>query len=72
MAKPKTAATVKHRKPAKARKEDQIRIRVTEEQKRLFTEAAEQAGLDVSNWLRWLGVREVQRAASPAADPTKA
>lgn len=63
MAKSKTsAATVKRRKPAKARKDDQIRIRLTTEQKAAFTEAAERVGLDVSSWLRWLGVREVGQA----------
>ena len=39
------------------RKEDSIRIRVTEEQKRVLTEAAEREGLDVSTWLRSLGLR---------------
>ena len=39
------------------RKEESIRIRVTEEQKRVLTEAAEREGLDVSTWLRFLGLR---------------
>jgi hypothetical protein len=30
---------------------------VTEEQKRTLTEAAEREGLDVSTWLRFLGLR---------------
>lgn len=74
MAKPKTAPTpapVKRRKPEKARKDDQIRIRLTAEQKEAFTEVAERAGLDVSSWLRWLGVREVQRAQGAAPESTK-
>ncbi len=65
-----TTKPAKRRKPAKARKDDQIRIRVTEEQKRAFTDAAERAGLDVSSWLRSLGMREVQHAA-PAPEPAR-
>lgn len=49
---------VKRRKPKAERKEADIRIRVTPEQKKLLTEAALQAGLDVSSWLRSLGMRE--------------
>lgn len=49
----------KRRKPAAERREDLIRIRVTTEQKTLFTEAAERAGLDVSSWMRFLAMREV-------------
>jgi uncharacterized protein (DUF1778 family) len=52
---------MKHRKPKAARKDDQIRIRVSAEQKALFTQAAEQAGLDVSSWLRRLGLKAVGR-----------
>lgn len=47
-------------RPTKAKrevKEESIRIRVTEEQKRVLTEAAEREGLDVSTWLRFLGLR---------------
>jgi len=39
------------------RKEAFIRLRVTEEQKRVLTAAAEREGLDVSTWLRSLGLR---------------
>ena len=49
---------VKRRKPKAQRKEDSIRIRVTQEQKRTLTAAAERAGLDVSSWLRTVGLRE--------------
>jgi hypothetical protein len=48
---------VKRRKPKSARKESEIRIRLTRDQKRQFTLAAERAGLDVSSWLRTLGVQ---------------
>lgn len=59
-------------KPAKTRKDDIIRIRVTADQKDAFEEVAETAGLDVSAWLRSLGVKEVQRVrkASGAHAPT--
>lgn len=49
-------------KPDGDRKGDQIRVRVTEEQKVAFAKIADRAGLDVSAWLRSLGLREVQRA----------
>jgi uncharacterized protein (DUF1778 family) len=52
---------MKRRKPKALRKEGSIRIRVTEDQKRVLTEAAERAGLDVSSWLRALGMREAGR-----------
>lgn len=45
------------RKPTQDRKEERIMIRVTEEQKRTLTKAAEREGLDVSTWLRSLGLR---------------
>jgi uncharacterized protein (DUF1778 family) len=39
------------------RKEESIRIRVSEEQKQLLTAAAKREGLDVSTWMRSLGLR---------------
>lgn len=37
-----------------------IKVMVTSEQKRVFTEAAERAGLDLSNWLRSIALREAK------------
>jgi uncharacterized protein (DUF1778 family) len=51
------APRIKRRK--EVRKEDSIRIRVTEEQKQALTEAAERSGLGVSSWLLMLGMRAV-------------
>jgi uncharacterized protein (DUF1778 family) len=51
---------MRRRKPKGARKVDQIRIRVTQEQKELISQAAQKAGMDVSPWLRALAVREAQ------------
>lgn len=48
----------KRRKPKAQRKEETVRIRVTVEQKRTLSAAADRAGLDVSSWLRALGLRE--------------
>jgi antitoxin component of RelBE/YafQ-DinJ toxin-antitoxin module len=48
------------RKPASGRKDEFIKIRVTTEQKERFTAAAERAGLDVSAWLRTVGLRAAQ------------
>ena len=53
-----------HRKPKGQRKELTIRLRVTSEQRRLMLEAAEQTGLDLSAWLRTLGVREARKTLS--------
>jgi uncharacterized protein (DUF1778 family) len=55
-------AQKKTRKPKALRKEDSIRIRVTEEQKEGLTEAATRAGLGVSSWLLMLGLREMKKA----------
>jgi hypothetical protein len=52
---------MKRRKPRAARKEEQIRVRLTVEQKQKLTEAAGRASLDVSTWLRAVGLREAER-----------
>jgi len=56
------ATQVKRRKPKAQRKEDMVRVRVTAEQKKALTAAADRAGLDVSSWLRAVGLAEAQRA----------
>jgi uncharacterized protein (DUF1778 family) len=43
--------------PARKRKEDVVRMRVTLEQKQALLAAAEREGLDVSAWLRQLALR---------------
>lgn len=50
---------VKRRK--QTRKEEQIRIRVTTDQKETLSEAAEKAGLGVSSWLLTVGLREARK-----------
>jgi uncharacterized protein (DUF1778 family) len=52
------------KKDRRERKEESIRLRVTEEQKRVLTEAAEREGLDVSTWLRSLGLRAASAVRS--------
>ena len=49
---------MKRRKPKAQRKEATIQIRCSADQKRVLAEAADRAGLDVSSWLRTLGLRE--------------
>jgi uncharacterized protein (DUF1778 family) len=49
---------MKRRKPKGSRKEELIRIRVTSEQKTTLVDAATKKGLDVSAWLRSLGLQE--------------
>jgi hypothetical protein len=53
-------AAKKRRKTQAERKEDMIKVMVTSEQKRLFTDAATAAGLDLSNWLRTIALREAK------------
>lgn len=55
---------VRRRKPKAQRKEDLVRVRVTAEQKRALTVAADRAGLDVSSWLRAVGLAEAKRVDS--------
>jgi uncharacterized protein (DUF1778 family) len=55
------AEAKKRRKPKALRKEDSIRIRVSDAQKKALTEAATHAGLGVSSWLLMLGLREAKK-----------
>lgn len=56
MAEPK-----KRRKPKALRKEESIRIRVTNAQKETLIDAATRDGQGVSAWLLALGLREARR-----------
>ena len=49
------------RKAKDQRKDYDIRIRVTADQKRILTEAAKKAGLDLSPWLRSIAVQQAER-----------
>lgn len=53
----------KHRKPATLRKEDVIRIRVTDEQRASMQAAADKAGLDLSTWMRTIALSEAKKAS---------
>jgi uncharacterized protein (DUF1778 family) len=55
---------VNRRKPAQHRKEQLVQIRVTAEQKKIMTEAADRVGLDLSSWLRQLGLKAAAAAIS--------
>ena len=50
-------ATPKRRKPKSERKDNDIRIRVTTEEKDAFNAAAKKEDRELSNWLRWLARR---------------
>lgn len=52
----------RRRKPTKSNKDNQIRIRVTDAQKRTLTDAAARLGLGVSSWLLSIGLREAGKA----------
>jgi hypothetical protein len=49
---------------SRAPKGDEIKIRVTPEDKRVFGEAAQRRGLSMSAWLRMVAL-DAARAASP-------
>ena len=49
------------RKAKDQRKDYDIWIRVTADQKRILTEAAKKAGLDLSPWLRSIAVQQAER-----------
>lgn len=59
---------MKRRKPRQHRKEQLVQIRVTAEQKRIMTEAADRVGLDLSSWLRQLGLKA---AGAPTSTESK-
>jgi uncharacterized protein (DUF1778 family) len=48
---------VLRRKPRSARKDSQIKIRLTESQKQTLVRAADRAGLELSSWLRAVGLQ---------------
>jgi len=56
---------VNKKKPEALKKGEMIRVRVTAEQKDLLTQAAQQAGLELSGWLRSIGLREAKRVLGP-------
>jgi uncharacterized protein (DUF1778 family) len=56
----------KRRKPAGARKEAHINIRLTDEQKAELTRAATHAGIGVSSWLLTVGLREARKTNAEA------
>ena len=56
---------MKHRKRRGELKDEEIRVRVTAEQKSLLIEAAGREGLDVSAWLRSLGIKAASSRSAP-------
>lgn len=58
------APPIRRRKPKAARKESSILIRVTAAQKRELVQAADAAGLDLSSWLRALGLQAARQGAT--------
>jgi uncharacterized protein (DUF1778 family) len=59
------------RKPKGERKEDAILVRVTADQKATLQDAASRAGLDLSSWLRSLGLRESSAGEKVKGEPKK-
>lgn len=54
-------AAKERRKAEEERKELLLRVRVTSDQKRILASAAEKAGLDVSSWLRAVGIERARQ-----------
>jgi len=52
-----TNRPVQRRKPIRELKQDLIQIRVTAEQRRVLKQAADRAGLDLSSWMRMIGLK---------------
>lgn len=52
---------MKRRKPKAERKEAQIRVAVTRDQKQTLTEAAALSGQGVATWLRAIGLNEAAK-----------
>lgn len=66
---PKTRETKdaeRHWKPDDERKTALVRVRLTEAQRAMFEKAAKAAGLEVSTWLREVGVVAARRAGVKA------
>jgi hypothetical protein len=54
-------ARIKRRKPAEARKDEVVPVRLTADQKATLAAAAERRGLGVSTWLLMLGLGEAAK-----------
>lgn len=56
-----------HRRKIKSeRKATVLSVRVTSAQRQMFEDAARYAGLDISNWMRSISIREARRLAVEA------
>ena len=55
---------IKRRKVKAMRKDDQVRVLVTESEKAEMVEAANRAGLAVASWLRSTGLQAARQGAS--------
>lgn len=60
--------SVSEKKP-KVKKDEVVRMRISDEHKQAMVKAAESDGLDLSTWLRRLALREV--GLLPKAQPTR-
>ena len=69
----RTLTGMDRRKPDEARKDDVVRVRVTADQRDALFNAAARAGLEMSAWLRMVGLREAgwTPPVTPPAEPPK-
>jgi hypothetical protein len=49
----------------------EIRIKVTEHEKKLLTQEAFRSGMPVSSWLRWLGWQRADKYRDPLHEDVK-
>jgi uncharacterized protein (DUF1778 family) len=56
-------------KKEKAKRETPLQIRLTEEEKTMFSEAAERDHLSLSAWLRLAGLHAIQNQHKLAGEP---
>jgi uncharacterized protein (DUF1778 family) len=61
---------MKRRKLEEARKSYMIRVRLSVEQRQILAAAADQAGLDLSSWLRSVGIERARQLGFTSAAPT--
>jgi uncharacterized protein (DUF1778 family) len=58
-------AKVPKKRASKDRKDEVVRMRVTADQKQVLADAAEKAGLELSQWLRQLALRAAGALREP-------
>jgi multidrug resistance efflux pump len=61
----KTKKSTRRRKTAASRREALIKVLVTAEERERFQAAADQTGMSLSTWLRWVALEATRRGPAP-------